>query len=176
MDGGSLVVTGSVTAAAGALYAQGTTTVPSTISWSTSSPPDDNNISTSRLQSIIQATLPPLLLQYAAAQAQKQYSTYFQGNLSNTEQEIVGILVAHPNPLTTLNAMNSQPCFSGCTSQCHVQCSQSLSSLLLTAGLSFNQTEANTVANDMTDLKSLNAPQWPNRMTEMTDAITNSWL
>src|SRR3569623_1491977 len=111
-----LQLSGTLTAAAGLLYAPGTTTVPSVITWNATRPPGIG-VNALRIQSLVQMALAPLLHAYSWVQLANQLAQD-KAALVASLQNVLNMLATVPNAAEVLAVALAVPCLTGCGNNC----------------------------------------------------------
>lgn len=148
LSNNNLVVGGVAVAANSSFFTPGSITQsPNPIQWSatTAAAP----ASATRVQTIIQATLPSLMLSYYLVQLADSLAAT-RNNLPPAANDLANTISNSPNASNALNLSNTDPCFANCTSDC-LSCVASLNASLIAAG--FDPAVASNLANSLTAAK-----------------------
>jgi len=172
LSNNNLVVNGVAVAANSSFFTPGSITQsPNPIQWTatTAAAP----ASATRVQTIIQATLPSLMLSYFLAQLADSLAAT-RSNLPPAANNLANTISNSPNASNALNLSNTDPCFSTCTTDC-LSCVASLNATLIAAGV--DPAVASNLANSLTTAKDLVNSQggnWTAVSTNVNTVVTGT--
>lgn len=172
MSGNTLTVTGVITAANSSFFTPGSITQsPNPIAWTATTGTVSNTAT--RVQSIIQTTLPPLMLAYYLVQLADSVAAT-RSNLPPAANDLANTISNTPNASAAVNISATNPCFSTCTTNC-LSCAASLNDTLIAAGI--DPATASTLAQSLVNAKdSVNSQggNWSAVSTNVNTVVTQT--